>query len=199
MVRLLDNAKKFYCLREDICLLSPLLGNFFKYVCPPNASTLLQLLGQLFILTLKFPRMRLAAALVLFIDLSICLISVIALAMGTDLQQLSFLGIMGLLDPPRPGVREAVHTLLESGVQVKMLTGDARETALTIGNFMYSNLQLRLHLALWLVQKVRATSLTNQVQMQLKLVTCIFPLLAHCVFFSSHWLLVIISFALPLY
>ena len=53
--------------------------------------------------------------------------------MGTDLQQLSFLGIMGLLDPPRPGVREAVHTLLESGVEVKMLTGDARETALTIG------------------------------------------------------------------
>ena len=63
-----------------------------------------------------------------------CLCStVIGLAMGTDLQQLSFLGIMGLLDPPRPGVREAVHTLLESGVEVKMLTGDARETALTIG------------------------------------------------------------------
>ena len=59
--------------------------------------------------------------------------TVIALAMGSDLQQLSFLGIMGLLDPPRPGVREAVHTLLESGVEVKMLTGDARETALTIG------------------------------------------------------------------
>ena len=53
--------------------------------------------------------------------------------MGDDLQQLSFLGIVGLLDPPRPGVRDAVHTLLKSGVQVKMLTGDARETALTIG------------------------------------------------------------------
>lgn len=64
-----------------------------------------------------------------------CWFSVIALAMGHDLQQLSFLGIVGLLDPPRPGVREAVHTLLESGVQVKMLTGDARETALTIGNY----------------------------------------------------------------
>ena len=60
-------------------------------------------------------------------------LAVIALAMGSDKQQLSFLGIMGLLDPPRPGVREAVHTLLESGVEVKMLTGDARETALTIG------------------------------------------------------------------
>ena len=74
----------------------------------------------------------------LFVYLFVYLFSVIALAMGTDLQQLSFLGIMGLLDPPRPGVREAVHTLLESGVHVKMLTGDARETALTIGNCKYS-------------------------------------------------------------
>ena len=59
--------------------------------------------------------------------------TVIALAMGQELHQLSFLGIVGLMDPPRPGVREAVHTLLNSGVQVKMLTGDARETAVTIG------------------------------------------------------------------
>lgn len=43
--------------------------------------------------------------------------------------------MVGLLDPPRPGVRDAVSTLLDSGVQVKMLTGDAKETALTIGNF----------------------------------------------------------------
>lgn len=50
------------------------------------------------------------------------------------MQQLTFLGMVGLLDPPRPGVREAVSTLLDSGVQVKMLTGDAKETALTIGN-----------------------------------------------------------------
>ena len=72
---------------------------------------------------------------IVFVCLFVCLFffAVIALAVGTDLQQLSFLGIMGLLDPPRPGVREAVHTLLESGVEVKMLTGDARETALTIG------------------------------------------------------------------
>ena len=62
----------------------------------------------------------------------VCL-TVIALAMGQELHQLSFLGIVGLMDPPRPGVREAVHTLLNSGVQVKMLTGDARETAVTIG------------------------------------------------------------------
>ncbi|CAH3149604.1 unnamed protein product [Porites evermanni] len=61
---------------------------------------------------------------------------VIALAMGQELHQLSFLGIVGLMDPPRPGVREAVHTLLNSGVQVKMLTGDARETAVTIAEIL---------------------------------------------------------------
>ncbi|KAJ7376668.1 ATPase, P-type (transporting), HAD super, sub IC [Desmophyllum pertusum] len=72
---------------------------------------------------------------------------VIALATGSDLQQLSFLGIMGLLDPPRPGVREAVHTLLESGVQVKMLTGDARETALTIAEILGIHVKGRLTLS----------------------------------------------------
>lgn len=68
---------------------------------------------------------------------SVCVIvfSVLALAMGHDLQQLTFLGIVGLLDPPRAGVQQAVHTLLDSGVQVKMLTGDAKETALTIGSY----------------------------------------------------------------
>lgn len=61
---------------------------------------------------------------------------VLALAEGQDLQQLTFLGMVGLLDPPRPGVRDAVSTLLESGVQVKMLTGDAKETALTIAEIL---------------------------------------------------------------
>ncbi|XP_078365360.1 calcium-transporting ATPase type 2C member 1-like [Oculina patagonica] len=72
---------------------------------------------------------------------------VIALAMGSELQQLTFLGIMGLLDPPRPGVREAVHTLLESGVQVKMLTGDAKETALTIAEILGIHVKGRLTLS----------------------------------------------------
>lgn len=61
---------------------------------------------------------------------------VLALAEGQDLQQLTFLGMVGLLDPPRPGVRDAVSTLLDSGVQVKMLTGDAKETALTIAEIL---------------------------------------------------------------
>ena len=57
----------------------------------------------------------------------------IGFASGANLQQLTFLGVMGILDPPRPGVAQSVHTLLRSGVQVKMVTGDSQHTALTIG------------------------------------------------------------------
>ncbi|XP_064467366.1 calcium-transporting ATPase type 2C member 1-like isoform X2 [Ornithodoros turicata] len=57
---------------------------------------------------------------------------VLALASGTQLNQLMFLGLVGILDPPRPGVREAIDTLHSSGVNVKMLTGDSEETACTI-------------------------------------------------------------------
>ncbi|KAK3716112.1 hypothetical protein QZH41_019645, partial [Actinostola sp. cb2023] len=61
---------------------------------------------------------------------------VIAFATGEDLQQLTFLGVVGLLDPPRPGVKEAVRTLQDSGVVVKMITGDARETAISIAEIL---------------------------------------------------------------
>ena len=52
---------------------------------------------------------------------------------GAGVTSAVFPGYSRVNGPPRPGVREAVHTLLNSGVQVKMLTGDARETAVTIG------------------------------------------------------------------
>lgn len=57
----------------------------------------------------------------------------IAIAYGEDLQTMTYLGMMGLMDPPRNGVREAINILNDSGVSVKMLTGDARETAVAIG------------------------------------------------------------------
>jgi len=49
------------------------------------------------------------------------------------LDDLTFVGMVGILDPPRPGVRDAIRTLQGSGVNVKMLTGDAEDTACTIG------------------------------------------------------------------
>ncbi|XP_053409526.1 calcium-transporting ATPase type 2C member 2 isoform X1 [Nycticebus coucang] len=58
---------------------------------------------------------------------------VLALASGPELGRLTFLGLVGIIDPPRAGVREAVKVLSESGVSVKMITGDALETALAIG------------------------------------------------------------------
>ena len=66
----------------------------------------------------------------------------IAIAYGEDLQAMTYLGLMGLMDPPRNGVREAINVLNDSGVSVKMLTGDARETAVAIGmlTFLHFNL-----------------------------------------------------------
>uniref|UniRef100_A0A8D2E0Z9 Calcium-transporting ATPase n=1 Tax=Sciurus vulgaris TaxID=55149 RepID=A0A8D2E0Z9_SCIVU len=58
---------------------------------------------------------------------------VLALASGPELGRLTFLGLVGIIDPPRVGVKEAVQVLSESGVSVKMVTGDALETALAIG------------------------------------------------------------------
>lgn len=58
----------------------------------------------------------------------------LALASGPELGKLTFLGLVGIIDPPRAGVKEAVQVLSESGVSVKMITGDALETALAIGN-----------------------------------------------------------------
>ncbi|KAM9048909.1 calcium-transporting ATPase type 2C member 2 isoform 1-T1 [Megaptera novaeangliae] len=58
---------------------------------------------------------------------------VLALASGPELGKLTFLGLIGIIDPPRAGVEEAVHVLSDSGLSVKMITGDALETALAIG------------------------------------------------------------------
>lgn len=59
---------------------------------------------------------------------------VLALARGVDGGKLTFLGLVAMQDPPRPGVPAAVRTLAESGVRTVMLTGDAKETALAIGD-----------------------------------------------------------------
>uniref|UniRef100_A0A8C4TQ77 Calcium-transporting ATPase n=1 Tax=Falco tinnunculus TaxID=100819 RepID=A0A8C4TQ77_FALTI len=58
---------------------------------------------------------------------------VLALASGPELGQLTFLGLVGIIDPPRTGVKEAVTTLITSGVAIKMITGDSQETAVAIG------------------------------------------------------------------
>lgn len=59
---------------------------------------------------------------------------VLALACGSTLDDLLFLGMVGILDPPRSGVAEAIQTLHGSGVSVKMLTGDSEDTACAIAS-----------------------------------------------------------------
>ncbi|XP_066585292.1 calcium-transporting ATPase type 2C member 1 isoform X2 [Prorops nasuta] len=61
---------------------------------------------------------------------------VIGLARGSSLQDLIYVGLVGICDPPRPHVRESVTTLINSGVKVKMVTGDAKETAAAIANMI---------------------------------------------------------------
>ena len=45
---------------------------------------------------------------------------------------LTFLGIQGMIDPPRPEAMKAVHTCQAAGIQVKMITGDHVGTAVAI-------------------------------------------------------------------
>lgn len=58
---------------------------------------------------------------------------VMAMAEGPDLNHMSFVGMVGMCDPPRETVAASVFQLMEGGVSVKMITGDAQETAESIG------------------------------------------------------------------
>ncbi|XP_051883919.1 calcium-transporting ATPase type 2C member 2-like isoform X2 [Pristis pectinata] len=58
---------------------------------------------------------------------------VLTLAVGHELGELTFLGFIGIIDPPRTEVKAAVQMLQSSGVAVKMVTGDSMATAISIG------------------------------------------------------------------
>jgi magnesium-transporting ATPase (P-type) len=53
-----------------------------------------------------------------------------------DLQDLEFLGVWGIVDPPRPEAVEAIADCHAAGIAVKMITGDHAGTALAIGREM---------------------------------------------------------------
>lgn len=48
-------------------------------------------------------------------------------------RQFTFLGLQGMIDPPRPEAIEAVAACHRAGIQVKMITGDHAGTAVAIG------------------------------------------------------------------
>lgn len=64
---------------------------------------------------------------------------VLAIAKGKSFQDLIYMGLVGITDPPRPLVRESIAILRQSGVSVKMVTGDSQETAVAIGNYLELN------------------------------------------------------------
>ncbi|XP_037802205.1 calcium-transporting ATPase type 2C member 1-like isoform X4 [Penaeus monodon] len=57
---------------------------------------------------------------------------VVGIARGPSTSELSYMGMVGIMDPPREGARSSVTTLQSTGVSVKMVTGDAQETACAI-------------------------------------------------------------------
>ncbi|KAK2192812.1 hypothetical protein NP493_22g04001 [Ridgeia piscesae] len=59
---------------------------------------------------------------------------VLALAYGHHRSELVFAGLVGIIDPPRDGVRQAIRTLLSSGAHLKMVTGDSEDTAVAVAS-----------------------------------------------------------------
>jgi Ca2+-transporting ATPase len=65
---------------------------------------------------------------------------VLALAFGPvqrpaieSVKELTFIGLVGMIDPPAPGVADTIRRLREAGVRTIMLTGDQRPTAEAVG------------------------------------------------------------------
>lgn len=65
---------------------------------------------------------------------------VLALATGTvaepseqAVRGLVFVGFVGMIDPPAPGVKETISSFRDAGIRTVMLTGDQRLTAVAIG------------------------------------------------------------------
>lgn len=61
---------------------------------------------------------------------------VLGMARGDSMDDMEFLGMVALHDPPRPQVRLAVDVFHSTGVQVVMVTGDAMETAIAIAEML---------------------------------------------------------------
>ena len=68
---------------------------------------------------------------------------VIGMARGTSFNDLTFVGMVGIIDPPRDGVAETIEIFRKGGVEVKMITGDAQETARSIASRIGLDLMMK--------------------------------------------------------
>lgn len=57
-------------------------------------------------------------------------------------ENLTFLGLAGMMDPPRDEARQAIEKCKNAGIRVAMVTGDHAETAVKIGESMGMDFQL---------------------------------------------------------
>ncbi|MEM4567628.1 MAG: cation-translocating P-type ATPase [Sulfolobales archaeon] len=54
-------------------------------------------------------------------------------------RELTFVAVLGIIDPPREGVKEAVEVCKKAGIKVVMVTGDHKLTAMAVGRMIGLN------------------------------------------------------------
>jgi Ca2+-transporting ATPase len=53
-----------------------------------------------------------------------------------DIRDLEFIGLIGLIDPPAPGVKETIATFRQAGIRTVMITGDQKRTAEAVAGML---------------------------------------------------------------
>jgi cation-transporting P-type ATPase F len=74
---------------------------------------------------------------------------------------LTFLGLQGMIDPPREDAMQAVKACQEAGIQVKLITGDHAVTASTIAQSMQITSQENAALTGEKIERMEDETLTN--------------------------------------